>query len=75
MKLEYDKEADAAYIYLEYPIKKGQSKNTIELNENIMLDFDSKGKLLGVEILNASKVLNKKILVEAQPIMGKENYV
>ena len=75
MKLEYDKEADAAYIYLEYPIKKGQAKNTIELNENIMLDFDSKGKLLGVEILNASKVLNKKTLVEAQPIIGKENYV
>ncbi len=68
MKLEYDKEADAAYIYLEYPIEEGQVKDTIELNENIILDFDGKGKLLGVEILNASKVLNKKTLVEAQPI-------
>lgn len=26
MKLEYDKEVDAAYIYLEYPLKKGQAK-------------------------------------------------
>ena len=68
MKLEYDKEADAAYIYLEYPIEEGQVKDTIELNENIVLDFDGKGKLLGVEILNARKVLNKKTLVEAQPI-------
>ena len=62
MKFEYDKEADAAYIYLVYPIKEGQAKNTVELKDNIMLDFDGKGKLLGVEILNASKVLNKKAL-------------
>ena len=66
MKFEYDKEADAAYIYLEYPIKEGEAKKTIELNENIILDFDEKGKLLGVEILDASKVLNKKALLEAQ---------
>lgn len=66
MKFEYDKEVDAAYIYIEYPIKEGEVKKTIELNENIILDFDSKGKLLGVEILDASKILNKKVLLEAQ---------
>ncbi len=66
MKFEYDKDADAAYIYLEYSIKNGQAKNTIELNENIKADFDGKGKLLGVEILNASKVLNKKVLMKAR---------
>ncbi len=66
MKFEYDKEADAAYIYLVYPVKEGEAKNTVELKENIMLDFDSNGKLLGMEILNASKVLNRKVLLEAQ---------
>lgn len=66
MKFEYDKEVDAAYIYLEYPIKSGQIKNTIELNDNIILDFDNKGKLLGVEILDASKILNKKALLGAK---------
>ncbi|MEK6952064.1 MAG: DUF2283 domain-containing protein [Nanoarchaeota archaeon] len=66
MKFEYDKEVDAGYIYLDYPIKDGEAKKTIELNENIILDFDEKGKLLGVEILNASKVLNKKTLLNAQ---------
>ena len=66
MKFEYDKEVDAGYIYVEYPIKEGEAKKTIELNENIILDFDGKGKLIGVEILNASKVLNKKTLLEAQ---------
>ena len=65
MKLEYDKEVDAAYIYIEYPIKEGEAKKTIELNENIILDFDNTGKLLGVEILDASKILNKKVLLES----------
>ncbi len=56
MKLEYDKEVDAAYLYIERPIKENSVKKTIELNDNIILDFDKKGKLLGMEILNASKV-------------------
>ncbi len=68
MKLEYDKEADAAYIYLVYPINKGEVKKTIELNNNIIVDFDSKGKLLGIEVLNASKVLNKKAFIESQAL-------
>lgn len=66
MKFEYDKDVDAAYIYLKHPIKEGEAKKTIELNENIILDFDGNNKLLGVEILNASKVLNKGTLLQAQ---------
>ena len=66
MKLDYDKEVDAAYIYLVCPIKKGQAKQSVELDENIVLDLDSKGKLLGVEILNASKVVNRKALLRTQ---------
>ena len=66
MKFEYDKEVDAAYIYLESPIKEGAVKKTIELNDNIILDFDKEGKLIGVEVLDASKVLNKKVILEAQ---------
>lgn len=68
MKFEYDKSADAAYIYVEHPIEEGEAKKTIELNDNIILDFDDRGKLLGVELLNASKILNKKALSEAQSI-------
>lgn len=65
MKLEYDKQVDAAYIYIEYPIKDGEAKKTIELNNNIILDFDAKGRLLGIEILNASKIINKEALAKA----------
>jgi len=66
MKFEYDKEVDAGYIYVEHTIKEGEAKKTIELNENIILDFDGNEKLIGVEILNASKILNKNTLLEAQ---------
>ena len=65
MKLEYDKEVDAAYVYLTYPMEKGEAKKTIEINGNIIADFDEKGQLIGIEILNASKVLSKKALIEA----------
>jgi len=64
MRLEYDKDVDAAYIYLVDEIKEGQATKTIELNEDIILDFDAKGKLIGMEILNASKILNEKILLK-----------
>jgi uncharacterized protein YuzE len=66
MKIEYDKDVDAAYVYLEFPLKAGEAKKTVKVKEDINVDFDDKGKLLGVEILNASKHLNKKIILEAQ---------
>ena len=59
---------DAAYIYLKYPIKDGESKKTKQLNQNIIIDLDAKGKLLGVEILDASRILNKKLILEAKQI-------
>ena len=68
MKIEYDEEVDAAYIYLKYPIKDGESKKTKQLNQNIIIDLDAKGKLLGVEILDASRILNKKLILEAKQI-------
>jgi len=66
MKLEYDKEADAAYIYLKFPIGEGEAKKTIQVNDNIILDFDSKDRLIGIEILDATKVLKKDALTEAE---------
>jgi uncharacterized protein YuzE len=65
MRIEYDQEADAAYVYLVDKIKDGEAKKTIVLNEDIILDFNDKDKLLGIEILNAKKILNEKSLVGA----------
>ncbi len=66
MKFEYDKDADAAYIYLEDSIGEGEVKNTIELNNNFVLDFYKDGKLMGIEILDASSVLHKEALVNVK---------
>ncbi len=66
MKFEYDNNVDAAYIYLEYPLKEKAATKTIQLNDNIILDFDNHNKLLGIEILDASKILKKEVLLEAQ---------
>jgi len=48
MKFNYDKIADAAYLYL----NKGKIKKTIEISDNVLLDVDTKGKIIGIEILD-----------------------
>jgi len=64
MRIEYDKEADAVYIYIVSDIKEGEAKKTLQLNDDIILDFDKNEKLLDIEVLNASKHLSKDILLE-----------
>ncbi|MDO8508705.1 MAG: DUF2283 domain-containing protein [Nanoarchaeota archaeon] len=56
MRTEFDKEADAAYIYFK-DIENGEVAETISLNESINIDMDKNGKVLGIEILDASKNL------------------
>ena len=52
MKITYDKIANAAYLYF----KKAQKvTRTIPISEDVIVDFDSRGRILGIEILNASK--------------------
>ncbi len=61
MKITFDKEADAAYIYLK-EIKQGNVNSTISLNDNINIDLDEKGVMIGIEVLDASKNLSPEIL-------------
>ena len=52
MKITYDKIANAAYLYL----KKAQKvTETVPVSDDIIIDLDAKGGVLGIEILNASK--------------------
>jgi uncharacterized protein YuzE len=51
MKIEYDRDVDALYIRL-------QEKNvarTVEIDEGINIDFDKTGKLIGLEVLDATE--------------------
>ncbi len=49
MKIEYDKEVDALYIR----IQDKEVERTREIEEGVNLDFDSDGKVIGLEIIGA----------------------
>lgn len=66
MRIVYDKDADAAYVYFKDKIRKGEVKKTISMNESINLDFDAKKKLIGIEILSASSVIPKQSVAAMQ---------
>ncbi|OGU18276.1 MAG: hypothetical protein A2X61_15810 [Ignavibacteria bacterium GWB2_35_12] len=51
MKVQYDKEVDAAYILLSNLKPDG----AIEISEGVNLDVTDKDEIVGIEILNASK--------------------
>ena len=51
MKITYDKEVDALYIYF----KKGKINKTMEIGDYFFADLDKSGNILGMEVLNASK--------------------
>lgn len=56
MRTEFDKEADAAYIYFK-EIGNGEVTETITLNDSVNIDLDKNGKIIGIEILDASEHL------------------
>jgi uncharacterized protein YuzE len=52
MRFEYDKEANALYIYLRGKIPEGGAARTVELDHGVYLDADRAGRILGVEFLH-----------------------
>jgi uncharacterized protein YuzE len=67
VRLTYDPGADAAYIYLVDVIGPGEVEQTrsamVDLhNAFIALDFGQGGRLIGIEVLGASKVLPEETL-------------
>ena len=59
MKIEYDKEADALYIQL----REASIEDNIDIEEGVTVDLDEKKHIVGIEILDASKKLSLKDLV------------
>lgn len=56
MKIQYDKQADAIYIYLNH----GKIFKTIKMKDRLIVDTDKNGKILGLEILDLSAQVPKK---------------
>ena len=51
MKIEYDREVDAIYIYMQQK----EVAKTIELSDVVKIDLDDEGNLIGIEVLDATK--------------------
>ncbi len=51
MEISYDKEADAVYI----EFRKGTFASNKKIDDFTIIDLDSDGNILGIEILDASK--------------------
>ncbi|MBM4054579.1 MAG: DUF2283 domain-containing protein [Planctomycetes bacterium] len=56
MKIEYDSEVDALYIR----IQEKKVSHTKELEEGINIDLDEENKIIGLEIIGATELYNKK---------------
>jgi len=59
MKVYYDKDVDALYIELGNESPEG----VIEISEGVNLDSTSEGKIVGIEILDASKKIDIKTIL------------
>ena len=60
MKVKYDKEVDVLYIVF----SENKIKESDEEKPGIILDYDKKGSIVGIEILDASKKMKNPTKVE-----------
>ncbi len=64
MKLNYYPDTDSLYIDL----SEKTSVDSMEVSEVIVVDYDSKGNIVGIDIDNASKKLSlKKLTINKLP--------
>lgn len=61
-KIYYDKKTDVLWIF----VKSGPEDEHREVAPGISVELDKKGELLGIEILDASKILGSKLAERSQ---------
>ena len=54
MKVEYDPTKDLLYIYFPEPTAKAAKTTTVE--PGVHADFSAEGKLIGIEVIDASGI-------------------
>ena len=67
--VHYDPEADAIGFY----IGKGREEEFVEIAPNVAVELDARGGVVGVEIMNASKVLRPflKLMEKRSPASAR----
>ena len=68
MRVHYDNEVDALYIKLGTKKPEG----VVEISEGVNLDTTSDNKIVGIEILNASKKMNIKTILSYELEIDKK---
>ncbi|MEM2935548.1 MAG: DUF2283 domain-containing protein [Candidatus Bathyarchaeia archaeon] len=58
IRVEYDAKADAMYIWL----RKARYEVSEELAENVIIDLDKSGRIIGIEILDVTRNLGKELV-------------
>ena len=60
----YDQDSDSLYIM----VARGEEEGFIELAPDVNLELGKNGKVIGIEILRAKKVLGKVLLAATPPV-------
>ncbi|MGA8224553.1 MAG: DUF2283 domain-containing protein [Candidatus Acidiferrales bacterium] len=69
MKLHYDRETDSLYIDL----NARPSVDSREIQEGLVIDFDAKGHVVGIDIQHASEILDLATLeTESLPVASQK---
>lgn len=69
MRVEYDASANMAYIYLVDGIAPGEAVRQVPAEDDTaILDYDSHGRLLGIELFSARRRLHPELLAGAERI-------
>lgn len=69
MKLTYDKAVDALYIEAR---AKAKVARTMKVSETVRVDFDAEGRLVGIEILDATYHLGKPGVAKLPEVQAEE---
>lgn len=69
MHMSYDSEANAAYLAIEEDMPNGSATENVVVERvgrgDIVLDFGSDGRLIGVEVIGARELLGAAVLMTA----------
>ena len=60
VRVEYSEKSDAMYIWL----RKAKYDISEELAENVIMDLDKRGRIIGIEVLDASKNIGKELVTK-----------
>jgi len=60
VQIKYDKKADVLYIWL----RKATADISAEAAENVIIDLDKAGCVIGIEVLDASKNMGQKLVTK-----------